>query len=82
MSKTREDDAPEAIAVDDIAQAVAALRDEGPTLLLLGGATLFGEPLEIAGRIAARHAAERRERAIRRDLRTLDRRSLRDIGLV
>ena len=45
---------PEAIAGDDVEQAVAALRDDGPTLLLLGGATLHEEPLEIAGRIAAR----------------------------
>lgn len=37
---------------------------------------------EAAKRIAARHAAGRREHAIRRDLRSLDRRSLRDIGLV
>jgi hypothetical protein len=37
---------------------------------------------EAARRIATRHAAGRREHAIRRDLRTLDRRSLRDIGLV
>ena len=37
---------------------------------------------EAARRIAARHATERRIRAISRDLRSLDRRSLRDIGLV
>lgn len=35
-----------------------------------------------AKRIAARHAEERRARAIRRDLRSLDRRSLQDIGLI
>ena len=37
---------------------------------------------EAAKRIAARHAEERRARVIRRDLRDLDRRRLRDIGLV
>ena len=36
---------------------------------------------EVAERIAARNSRERRRRAIYRDLRSLDRRSLRDIGL-
>ena len=45
---------PETIADDDVERAVAALRDDGPTLLLLGGTTLHEGPLEIAGRIAAR----------------------------
>ena len=34
-----------------------------------------------AGRIAVRHAIGRRERAISRDLKGLDRRILKDIGL-
>ena len=36
---------------------------------------------ETAKRFAARNTGERRIRAIRRDLKSLDRRSLRDIGL-
>ena len=42
------------VAEAEIEQAIAVLREDGPTLLLLGSATLFEEPLEIAGRIAAR----------------------------
>ncbi len=45
---------PEPVAEDDLEQAVTALRDDGPTLLLLGGKTLYEQPLEIAGRIAQR----------------------------
>lgn len=45
---------PETVADDEIEQAIAALRDDGPTLLLLSSAALFEEPMEIAARIAAR----------------------------
>ena len=49
-------DIPErkAAAEDDIADAVAALGNDGPSLLLLGGATVYEKPVEMAARIAAR----------------------------
>ncbi|HJN22143.1 MAG: acetolactate synthase large subunit [Alphaproteobacteria bacterium] len=44
--------APEAVAEDAIEQAAAMLREPG-ALLLLGADTLFAEPLDLAGDIAA-----------------------------
>jgi acetolactate synthase I/II/III large subunit len=53
VGTTRPNPAPNAVASEQIEAAIAALRADGPVILLLGGKALRGRALILAGRIAA-----------------------------